>query len=171
LPEALKEESLARYDEFYNDVKQMLTEIIQQYGYVVVYDIHSYNHKRDGPDGPDADPKRNPEINLGTGNMDRDRWDLVIEALANTLSSYNYNGRSIDVRENIKFTGGHFMRWIHRTFPDKACVVSLEFKKFFMNEWTGEPDQKQLDEIKKMLEATTKPVLEALAEVIWPEEL
>lgn len=165
LSKELVNESLARYDEFYSDVKQMLDDIHKRHGCFVVYDIHSYNHKRYGPDGPDADKKKNPEINIGTGNMNREKFAPVVDALMKTMGSYNYFGRSLDVRENIKFTGGNFMRWIHRTFPDKVCVVALEFKKFFMDEWTGVPDQKQMDEIKKMLKTTTKPVLEALAKV------
>jgi len=34
-----------------------------------------------------------------------------------------------------------------------------------MDEWTGEPDEEQVQEIKRALEHTTRPVLEALAQV------
>lgn len=171
LSEKLVDESLARYDEFYDDVHKMLTEIHKRHGCFVVYDIHSYNHKREGPTGLKANPAWNPEINIGTGNMNREKFAPVVDALMETMSSYDYSGRHLDVRENIKFTGGNFMRWIHRTFPDEVCVVSLEFKKFFMDEWTGVPDQKQMDEIKKMLEATTKPVLKALTKVAQAKKI
>lgn len=165
LPEELLQESMSLYDKFYADVKQMLTDVKEQHGCFIVYDLHTYNHKREGTTGPAADPTENPEVNIGTGNMNRDKWAPVVDAFMHSLHSYNYQGRQLDVRENVKFKGGHFMRWIHDTFGDSVCVLSIEFKKFFMDEWTGEPDPKQLKEIKKALEHTTKPVLEALAQV------
>ncbi|WP_162054047.1 N-formylglutamate amidohydrolase [Pontibacter pamirensis] len=167
-PEELARESMSRYDQFYADVKQMLTKIQEQHGCFVVYDLHTYNHKREGANGPAANPEENPEVNIGTGNMDREKWAPVIDAFVHSLSVYDYEGRHLDVRENVKFKGGYFMRWIHDTFGDKACVMSVEFKKFFMDEWTGEPDEAQVQEIRKALEHTTKPVLEALAKVCQP---
>src|SRR4051794_10291074 len=38
--------SLAEYDEFYDSVKRVLDEKVRQYGRFVVFDIHSYNHRR-----------------------------------------------------------------------------------------------------------------------------
>ncbi|RDV14365.1 N-formylglutamate amidohydrolase [Pontibacter diazotrophicus] len=167
-PEDLARESMGRYDQFYADVKQMLTQIQEQHGCFVVYDLHTYNHKREGANGPAANPEENPEVNIGTGNMNREKWAPVIDAFTHSLSAYDYQGRHLDVRENVKFKGGYFMRWIHDTFGDKACVMSIEFKKFFMDEWTGEPDEAQVQEIRKALEQTTEPVLEALAKVCQP---
>lgn len=166
LPQESIQESLARYDEFYGDVKEMFTELQQKHGCFIVYDIHSYNYKREGPEGPDADPEMNPEVIIGTGNMNREKWAPVVESIMRTIESYNYKGRRLDVRENVKFDGGNLNYWTHDTFPDQACVLSIEFKKFWMNEWTGEPDQEHMDEIKNLLQATTKPVLKAFAEVV-----
>ncbi|MDX5419268.1 MAG: N-formylglutamate amidohydrolase [Hymenobacteraceae bacterium] len=165
LPEELAQESLARYDRFYADVKQMLQGIADRHGCFVVYDLHTYNHRRDGADGPEADPRENPEVNLGTGNMNRQLWAPVVDAFTHSLQQYSYQGRHLDVRENVKFEGGHFMRWIHDTFPDRACVISIEFKKFFMDEWTGKPDETQLKEIRKALQNTIEPVLAAREKV------
>lgn len=166
LPEDLVQESLAKYDEFYSDAKDLLGEIQQKHGAFILYDLHSYNYKREGPEGPDADPEMNPEVIIGTGNMNREKWAPVVESIIRTIESYKYKGRRLDVRENVKFIGGNFNHWIHDTFPDQACVLSIEFKKFFMNEWTGEPDQEQLDEIKNLLQKTTEPVLKAFYEVV-----
>jgi N-formylglutamate deformylase len=165
LSKEFAEESLAHYDRFYADVKQLLTEVQQKHGCFIVYDLHSYNHKRDGAEGPAADPKQNPEVNIGTGNMDRRKWAPVVDAFTNSLKRYDFHGRQLDVRENVKFEGGHFMRWIHDNFGDNACVMSIEFKKFFMDEWTGKPDYGQVEEIKKALSQTITPVLAAMHEV------
>ena len=104
-------------------------------------------------------------MNLGTGNMNRQLWAPAVDAFTQNLQAYDYQGRHLDVRENVKFKGGHFMRWIHDTFPDRACVISIEFKKFFMDEWTGKPDEAQLQEIKKALQSTIEPVLAAREQV------
>ncbi|PRY15022.1 N-formylglutamate amidohydrolase [Pontibacter ummariensis] len=165
LPEEMVEESVGRYERFYKDVKQMLTKLVKDHGCLIVYDLHTYNHKPEGPEGKAADPDENPEVNIGTSNMNREKWAPVVEALTHSLSSYNYRGRHLDVRENVKFKGGHFVHWIHDLFGDDVCAMSISFKKFFMDEWTGEPDEIQVHEIKAALEQTTKPVLKALTEV------
>ncbi|QCR24019.1 N-formylglutamate amidohydrolase [Pontibacter sp. SGAir0037] len=165
LPDELAAESLARYDQFYTAVKERLDQVVAQHGSFIVYDLHTYNHKRDGANGPTADPEQNPEVNIGTGNMNRALWAPVVDAFITSLQTYNYMGRQLDVRENVKFKGGHFMRWIHDTYPDKACVLSIEFKKFFMDEWSGEADQHQLKEVKQALQHTVQPVLQAREQV------
>lgn len=165
LQDELAQESLAYYDKFYEDVKLMLTKIQQQHGCFIVYDLHTYNHKHKGATGPAADPMQNPEISIGTGNMNREKWSPAVDAFIHTLSSYNFNGRYLDVRENINSQEGHFLHWVHNTFPNKACVLNIGIKKFFMDEWTGESDQVQVQQIRQALEATTRPVMEALAQV------
>lgn len=66
--------SLAEYDAFYSYVRGVLTGVRKRHGIFVVFDLHSYNHRRDGPDASPADPAANPEVNIGTASMDRDRW-------------------------------------------------------------------------------------------------
>lgn len=157
--------SLAEYDAFYATVKQVFTDLERRYGRFVVYDLHTYNHRRLGLQALPADPRYNPEINLGTGSMDRSRWAPVVESFLTDLHSFDFLGRQLDVQENIKFHGGYFQYWVHQTFPDSACVLSVEVKKFFMNEWSNELDITQLDAIRSALESTIPGVLHALKQV------
>ena len=60
-PEALVQRSLQQYDAFYNTVQQIFSALEQRFGRFVVFDLHSYNHRRQGPAGPPADPEQNPE--------------------------------------------------------------------------------------------------------------
>ncbi len=154
--------SLAEYDSFYKEVYNTFTDLGKQFGHFVIYDLHSYNHMRGGPDMSPDDPLANPEVNIGTGTMDRSKWAHLIDRFISDLSNFNYNNRKLDVRENIKFKGGQFSKWIHQTFPDSACSISIEFKKFFMDEWTGKPDLQQLKEIGLALRSTIPGVLEEL---------
>jgi hypothetical protein len=128
-------------------------------------DVHSYNHQRAGPTGPAADPEGNPEVNIGTGSLDRQRWGLLVDRFIGDLRAYDYSGRHLDVRENVRFFGGHFPRWIHRTFPNSVCALAVEFKKFFMDEWTGEVDRTQLAGLASGLKSTHHGLLESLVEI------
>ncbi len=97
------------------------------------------------------DPQLNPEINLGTGSMDRQRWTPMVERWLAEMRSYDYFGRHLDVRENVRFFGGQLPTWIHQQFPTTVCALAIEVKKFFMNEWTGELDTSQHGAIGKAL--------------------
>ena len=160
----LVEESLQLYDAFYAEVLHLLRELVAEHRRVIVYDLHTYNHRRRGPYAECDDADVNPEVNVGTGTMDRSRWANVIECFIEELRDYPFAGRRLDVRENVKFSGGHFARWIHHQFSDSVCVLSIEFKKFFMNEWTGEVDHEQANAIQQALAATIPGVLQELAQ-------
>ena len=139
--------SLAEYDEFYAHWKRLLERMVGRHGRVVVFDLHSYNHRRQGPDAPPADPDQNPEINLGTRSLDRVRWSPVIERFLAELRSDADLGGSLNVRENVKFFGGHLAQWTHATFPETVCVLAIEVKKTFMDEWTGQLDRVRFNAI------------------------
>jgi hypothetical protein len=166
LPDAVAARSLAQYDAFYRALGELYRELAGQYGAFVVYDLHSYNHRRQGPEGPAADVEGNPQVNIGTGTLkNRDRFARVIERFKSDLSGYDYPTGKLDVRENVKFFGGNHPRWAHERFPDVACVIAIEFKKFFMDEWTGEPDAVLLEAIGKAVASTVPGVIEELAKV------
>lgn len=162
LPAQVVARSLAQYDAFYAEVKQIFTDLENRFGRFVVFDLHTYNHRREGPDGPAADSAQNPEVNIGTGTMDRERWGPLVDRFMADLSAFDFQGRHLDVRENVKFRGGQFSRWIHQNFPESGCALAIEFKKFFMDEWTGTLDTPQLDAIRRALQSTVPGVLKSL---------
>ncbi|MFB3066985.1 MAG: N-formylglutamate amidohydrolase [Planctomycetota bacterium] len=162
LPTAVVERSLAEYDHFYDLARETLSAIARRWGRFVVFDLHTYNHRQDGPDGPPADPDMNPELNLGTGTMDRTRWAPVVDRFLHDLRAFDFRGRSLDVRENVKFRGGRFSRFVHEEFPDTGVSLAIEFKKTFMDEWTGERDRAHFDALKAALASTVPGVLATL---------
>ncbi len=90
----------------------------------------------------------------------------VVDRFMARLRSYDFPGGELDVRENVKFAGGHFSRWVHETFPSTGCVLAVEFKKFFMDEWTGEPDEDLVAAIGDGLRSTVPDVLEELGRAL-----
>ena len=163
LPQAIVTESLRLYDEFYSALDQLLSEVKRRHGPFVVLDLHSYNHRRNGPDGPDGDPGLNPQVNVGTGSMDRTRWEAVVSRFISDLGRFALAGGPLDVRENIRFQGGHLPQWVHERFPTTGCALAIEFKKFFMDEWTGKPDRNCVKAIGDALRSTLPGLREELA--------
>src|SRR4051794_35491853 len=66
------EQSRRLYDEFYVELGRRL-DVLAHRGPFVVLDLHSYNHRRDGAGAPPAPAATNPEVNVGTGALDRRR--------------------------------------------------------------------------------------------------
>jgi len=161
LPEDVYNSSLAVYDTFYRNVNLYFDHLFTLREKIVVYDIHSYNYRREASD-IEADPQENPEINLGTKNMDRELWDPVVQSLLKHFKQYDYAGRQLDARENIKFKGGYFGQHLFERYGNKICPLSIEFKKFFMDEHTGEGFEKDIDLIDKMMRLSKQPILDAL---------
>lgn len=163
LPGAELEQSLAQYDAFYRQMFSLLNALRERHGRFVVLDLHTYNHRREGAEGPAASTSDNPDINLGTGTMDRRRWEPLVDRFLHDLRSFDYPGRTLDARENVRFRGGFFPRWIHATFPDSGCALAVEVKKFFMDEWTGALDSERHAWVRDALASTLPGLLEALA--------
>ncbi len=161
-PADLLERSLHEYDEFYAQAHRLFSEMQRRFGHFVVLDLHSYNHRRQGPQAPPEDSAQNPEINVGTGTLDRSRWAQLIDRFIGDLSAHEFLGRHLDVRENVRFRGGRFPRWIHENFPDSACCLAVEVKKFFMDEWTGELFSEEFEAVPRALQSTLPGLLESL---------
>jgi len=145
--------SIKEYHEFYSSAKVYFKQLEEKFGRFFVYDIHSYNHHRKGSNAEFDDPKLNPEIIIGTNNMP-DKWSPLVDKIKNKLTKYDYFGRHLDSRINVKFPGGHFSRWIHTNFPDSACCIAIEFKKIWMDEWTGNIYEDKLNKLIEALNST-----------------
>lgn len=160
LPQQVIDASLALHDAYYAMLEQMLAGIESMHGGFVLLDVHSYNHRRDGADAEPTDPQKAPVINIGTFSMDRARWAPLLDAFMDALSAQKVRGACLDVRENVAFEGrGEQTRFVHERFARTGCAIAVEFKKVFMDEWTGEPFPETLEELRAALSATL-PVLE-----------
>ena len=141
LDEELVQRSLALHFGYYRLLETLLDGVAERHERFLLIDVHSYNHRRDGPAGAPAPQEEAPDINIGTFSMPRAEWAFLVDPLMDSMRSFDFNGRRLDVRENVAFQGkGEQARFVHRRYPGQACAIALEFKKFFMDEWSGEPD-------------------------------
>lgn len=163
LPTDAIEHSRELYDAFYDQMRVLFDELVAKHGQFFVYDLHSYNHQRGGPDAPYDAAADNPQINICTGGMDLERCGGVVDRFEETLLSYNFPSGQLDVRRNVRFRATRFSRWVHENYPEVGISLALEVSKFYMNEWTGEPDEQLLHAVTAALGSTVGPVCEAMA--------
>ena len=162
-PEAVVNRSQDLYDGFYEEMRTLCDEVEAAFGRFVVLDLHSYNHRRKGPDAPVDDPEKNPEINVGTGSMDRGRWGGLVDRFVQDLIGIPFDGGHLDVRENVRFQGGYLSRWVHENYPTSGCALAIEVKKIYMDEWTGLEDEAAVVSMLEVLRASIPGLLEEVA--------
>ena len=141
----LAQASLELHAAYYRMLAALLDDVAARHERFVLLDVHSYNHRRDGPDAAPTPQDAAPDINIGTFSMPREEWAWLVDPLMDTMRGSDFNGRRLDVRENVAFEGrGEQTRFVHQRYPGRACAIALEFKKFFMDEWSGAPDLAEL---------------------------
>lgn len=152
---AAVEQSRRMHRGYYAMLGQLLDEIVASHGRFVLLDVHSYNHRRDGAEAPAMPRDAAPDINIGTFSMPRQEWAFLLDPLMEAMRGFDFNGRRLDVRENIAFQGkGEQTRFVHARYPSTGCAIAIEFKKFYMDEWSGQPDQAELDAMRAFITHT-----------------
>lgn len=153
LPASEISESLARYDRFYLGMTRLLDGLLERWGSLLLLDIHSYNHRRDGADEASASQCDNPDIDIGATTFDEGRWGPLVSRFEQVLADSPAGGRLPDVRRNVRYpTGGHFPEWVYARYGADICTISLEYKKIFMDEWSGAADIGVVEDLRIGLE-------------------
>lgn len=146
------ERSRRLHRQFYVAVERLLARLVDRWGAVLVLDLHSYNHRRTGPRAEPADPAANPDIDLGVTTAEHRRFGPLLDCFRGCLSEPDATGARLDVRENVRYpTGGYFPEWIFRRWGDRVCTITVEVKKFFMDEWTGTVDLRAGQRVRDLL--------------------
>lgn len=141
LPKGAMEKSRELHDRFYGEMRAMFDRLLERHGRIIVLDLHSYNHMRDGPDAAAAPVKDNPDIDIGATTLDKSVFGDLLAAFKDRIGQTPVRGRQLHVGENIRYPdGGNFPEWLHEIYPGHACVITIEYKKIFMDEWSGTMD-------------------------------
>jgi hypothetical protein len=119
--------SIGKHHAFYEVTHALIDTLEKKFGAVVVYDIHSYNWTRW--------EREVPVINLGTHNIDNDRFGEQVESWRQSLSELKLpNGIESTSNINDTFYGnGYFLRYITKNFKN-TLVLATEFKKIYCDE-------------------------------------
>ena len=104
----------------------------------------------------------NPEVNVGTGTGVGAEFETLVDRFIAELQQAWVVGHRLDVRENVRFRGGHFSRWVHEHYAGRGCALAIEFKKTFMDEWTGEPDPAELAAMREFVTFSARVATELL---------
>ncbi len=161
-PPAVLRESLRLRNAFYREAGRFLRGLCDRHGAVAVLDLHSFCDRRPTwgvgslPDGA------HPDVDVGTGAVERGRWGPLLARLVADLRSFPVAGRTLDVRENVRFRGGHFNRFVNRAFRGRAVCITLEVRKFFMDQVSGAVDEGLFAGVSAALAAAVPGVLEEL---------
>jgi N-formylglutamate amidohydrolase len=157
------EESWRVHDAFYSCLSAQLDPLAAN-GRFLVLDVHSYNHRRGGRDEPPEPAEDNPEVNVGTAAIEGRGWERAVATFVETLSDQQVGDHRLDVRVNVRFRGGYLCRWVVEHYPETACPLAIEFKKVFMDEWTGECDVAHVSELRRALGVAGRVTLAELTD-------
>lgn len=152
--------SLGLYDGFYSNLAMTLDQLVETQGGFVLYDIHSYNHRRQGPEGTPEDEDGNPTVNLGTGSLPG-RWRQLADSFLDVMRRQQLDGQKIDARENVRFEGRRVAAFVNDRYGHLGCALAIELKKVFMDEWTGQLYPAKHRQLGDALLATVGPVMAA----------
>lgn len=128
LSDAQKQKSLAKHSNFYKVTHALVSKLEEKFGTAIVYDMHSYNWKRWD--------REVPTWNLGTSNIDNNRFGDQVELWRNALASIELPH---DIKQtaliNDTFQGnGYFLKFITNTF-DNTLVLATEIAKIYCDEY------------------------------------
>ena len=127
--------SITKYDEFHELMDIVTAYLLKQNRYGVIFDLHSYNYQREEKVPWQMNEK--PVINIGTGSVNRNLFGDVIDDLLFSLNGLPIAGHPISVGENVVFKGGGLSRRLSPIYYDQLLFLAVEFKKIFMDEWSG----------------------------------
>ena len=147
----LSEEAIAaskeKHAQFYRIVSTLVEALAEDFGQCIVYDNHSYNHRRHDRDDL-------PVFNLGTTSVKSNSWRPVIDTWLQALQDMSVEDIQVTAAENDIFHGkGNLAGHCHRLYDD-VLVLATETKKVFMNELTGEEEKAVLPSLQKSYNQT-----------------
>ena len=130
VPADEKRVSIRKHANFYRVCHALIEKIEQLFGGCLIYDIHSFNHRKKGD--------FLPVFNIGTEHIDISRYTDIIHTWKRELQKITIPNLTTEVQENMVFNGrGYFLRYITGQLQN-TLVLATEIRKIYCNEETGE---------------------------------
>jgi len=127
-----KTQSLAKHSDFYIVLGALYKTLESIHPQLYAYDIHSYNYQRPGMGDV-------PLFNIGTEQVDTERWQGVVNQWAAGLGSIQLPRVDVRAAINEVFQGRGYQATFVKTHCSNTLLLATELKKVFMDENTGEP--------------------------------
>jgi N-formylglutamate deformylase len=148
-----REFCLEKWYEFHTMMDCAVEDAITNFGQAIVLDFHSYNYQRKGATDWRTDDK--PVINLGTRHLNLDdAGRKIVDDFAEDLKQHTVLGEECMVQENGVFYGGYLNRRLSHLFGPRVITLSVEYKKVYMDETTGEVHDDILDDLASQIDDT-----------------
>jgi N-formylglutamate deformylase len=128
--------SIKKHREFHALLEMVCRYLLGQNRHALVFDLHAYCYQRETRQAWYEDDR--PEINIGTGAINREVFEPAITCFKSSIRRTKINGHPLRISENEIFFGGYLSRHLSRMYHERLLVLALEYKKIFMDEWTGE---------------------------------
>jgi len=129
LPPKERQLSVVKHQQFYRILDALLERIEKQFKAALVFDVHSYNHLRIKGESP--------TFNLGTEQLDLDRWSVALEKTKKRLHQIELPNLPVTVATNQVFYGrGYLISHVNSRYQN-TLALSLEIKKVYIDELSG----------------------------------
>lgn len=148
LSEQMKAKSMAKHTNFFKVVHALISKLEEKFGVCIVYDMHSYNWRRWD--------REVPTWNLGTSNIDNDRFGSDVESWRHSLSKMKLPNdiKSTSKVNNTFYGNGYFLKYITANFKN-TLVLATEVAKIYCQEY----EQTIYPEVVKAIEEELKTML------------
>lgn len=117
------------YRQWYALLDYYVSRFLEIHKLLVVFDLHSFNHRRQGPDAFPDPQIENPDLIIGRSNLP-DEYYPQVGKLRRLLDGVAWNGINLDCREDVKFTGGYLSRWLHQNTLPGYCPFPSSSKRY-----------------------------------------
>ena len=149
LPKEMHNKSIAKHSNFYKVVHALISKLEEKFGVCVVYDMHSYNWRRW--------TREVPTWNLGTSNIDNERFGNEVESWRATLEKMQLpnNIKSTSLINDTFQGNGYFLKYITQNFSN-TLVLATEIAKVYCDELAQILYPEVVDSVEKYLKTELK---------------
>lgn len=122
--------STQKHKNYYKVTHTLIEKLESDFGASLVYDVHSYNHKRWD--------RKVPVFNIGAEKLDTKKYAKYIENWKSELEKIELKGVDVKAEINDVFFGrGYNLEYITKNFKN-TLVLATEISKIYCDEETGE---------------------------------
>lgn len=118
-----------KHNAFYSLYEALISKLESMHENIVVFDLHSYNYKRQ--------PKDAPVFNIGSSQIDMERWGTVVKRFCAELAKVELPNINTTAEIDAVFEGRGYLISHTNAHFDRTLVLPTEVKKVFMEEESG----------------------------------